>query len=124
MKKVMVFLLIVSFVLLLIPFDSNAGDRGHGRGYYRGYGHGYHGGGHHGSGHHGGHHDSDFWLGLGIGIVGGAFVDTPYRPYHYDPYRSPRSVVCYDRILVDYRICDRSGCWTEPRWITVRVPCW
>ena len=74
MKKPIIILVTIVFVLTTIASMAHAG----------GYGHRYHGHYHHG---HGGDY---FWVGLGLGVLTAAIVSS----YHYNP--PPRRVVYYE----------------------------
>lgn len=95
MKKLVTILVTIGFLAATMAPMAYADGRGHYRGY--GFGH-YHGHGYPSYGYHGRYHASDdfFWLGLGVGVLTGAFASGIYYTSPPPPrvvYYEPQTVV-------------------------------
>ena len=119
MKKVALFVVILTVIALLVPTLSLAGDRYYsGRGMYRG-GHGHPGGGYYR--HGGGYPLGEALLGTAIGVLVGGLI---YNAFTSPPYYPPPS--CYERVEIyhwEYDQRTRQSYRIFDGWRDVSVPC-
>lgn len=115
MRKAILVLLIAALLVSLVPTASLARDRG-----YSGHRGNYYGNHDRVGYNHGGHNSGNFWLGLGVGIIGGAVIDTIARaPYYYAPPAYTASPDCRRVIVVDrygYPVREYNECYPTRRW--------